>query len=121
VKGGCQLSAPCGKGTSSSAGTAHRRGRDTLANIANVTGSSGNDTITGNAGNNVIDGGTDTVKFNGVAAAGEYDFSDEKIRDSVGIPPPKIVPRSYAQMGEKDPHKRLISGAGLDAKGRFRP
>src|SRR5271166_3512934 len=30
---------------------------------------------------------------------GEYDFSDEKLRDSVGIPPPKIVLESHAQMG----------------------
>ena len=32
-------------------------GTDTLLNIANLTGGSGNDTLTGNAGNNVIDGG----------------------------------------------------------------
>lgn len=30
---------------------------------------------------------------------GEYDFSDEKLRDSVGIPPPKIIPKSLAKMG----------------------
>ena len=51
--------------------TATGQGNDTLLHIENVTGSSLNDTITGNAGDNVIDGGggTDTVRFDGVAAA----------------------------------------------------
>jgi hypothetical protein len=28
-----------------------------------------------------------------------YPFSEEKLQDSVGIPPPKIVPKSEAKMG----------------------
>jgi hypothetical protein len=33
----------------------------------------------------------------------EYDFSDQKLRDSVGIPPPKIVVKSQARMRERKP------------------
>ena len=52
-------------------GTATGQGIDTLKNIQNVVGSNSNDTITGNAASNLIDGGagTDTVRFDGVAAA----------------------------------------------------
>jgi Ca2+-binding RTX toxin-like protein len=58
-------------------GTATGQGTDTLRNIENVTGSNLNDTITGNAGDNVIDGGagTDTVRFDGIAAAVTVDLS----------------------------------------------
>ena len=33
---------------------------------------------------------------------GEYDFSDEKLRDSVGIPPPKIMLKSRAKSGRAE-------------------
>ncbi|MGB0694185.1 MAG: hypothetical protein ACPGOY_00955 [Rhodospirillaceae bacterium] len=56
-----------GVSVSLSAGTATGTGigSDTLSNIENVTGGSGNDTITGNSGNNALDGGdgTDTISF----------------------------------------------------------
>jgi TnpA family transposase len=39
------------------------------------------------------------ISWGHVNLLGEYDFSDEKLRDSVGIPPPKIVPKSQAKMG----------------------
>jgi Ca2+-binding RTX toxin-like protein len=60
-----------------SKGTAVGQGTDTLTNLENVTGSSGNDTITGDSGNNVIDGGAgiDTVRFNGVSAAVTVDLA----------------------------------------------
>jgi hypothetical protein len=32
---------------------------------------------------------------------GEYDFSDEKRRDLVGMPPPKNILKSQAQTGER--------------------
>jgi TnpA family transposase len=42
------------------------------------------------------------ISWGHVNLLGEYDFSDEKLRDSVGIPPPKIVPKSQAKMrGQK--------------------
>jgi TnpA family transposase len=34
------------------------------------------------------------ISWGHINLLGEYDFSDEKLRDSVGIPPPKIPPRS---------------------------
>ena len=34
---------------------------------------------------------------------GEYDFSDEKLRDSVGIPPPTNSLKAQAQKGEGKP------------------
>ncbi len=39
------------------------------------------------------------ISWEHINLLGEYDFSDEKLRDSVGIPPPKIVLKSHAQMG----------------------
>jgi hypothetical protein len=39
------------------------------------------------------------ISWGHINLLGEYDFSDEKIRDSVGIPPPKIVLKSQGQMG----------------------
>jgi TnpA family transposase len=42
------------------------------------------------------------ISWGHVNLLGEYDFSDEKLRDSVGIPPPKIMPKSQPQMrGQK--------------------
>ena len=43
------------------------------------------------------------ISWGHINLLGEYDFSDEKLRDSVGIPPPKIVPKSQAQTGERKP------------------
>ena len=34
------------------------------------------------------------ISWGHINLLGEYDFSDEKLRDSVGIPPPKIIPKS---------------------------
>lgn len=34
------------------------------------------------------------ISWGHINLLGEYDFSDEKLRDSVGIPPPKTLPRS---------------------------
>jgi hypothetical protein len=39
------------------------------------------------------------ISWEHINLLGEYDFSDEKLGDSVGIPPPKIVLKSHAQMG----------------------
>ena len=39
------------------------------------------------------------ISWEHINLLGEYDFSDEKLRDSVGIPPPKIVVKSHTQMG----------------------
>ena len=39
------------------------------------------------------------ISWGHINLLGEYDFSDEKLRDSVGIPPPKIVLKSQGQMG----------------------
>jgi TnpA family transposase len=39
------------------------------------------------------------ISWGHVNLLGEYDFSDEKLQDSVGIPPPKIIPKSQAKMG----------------------
>ena len=36
------------------------------------------------------------ISWEHINLLGEYDFSDEKLRDSVGIPPPKIVLKSHA-------------------------
>jgi hypothetical protein len=41
------------------------------------------------------------ISWGHINLLGEYDFSDEKLRDSVGIPPPKIVLKSQGQMGER--------------------
>ena len=61
-------------------GTATGQGSDKFQNIQNVIGSNSNDTIVGNAANNVIDGGagTDTVRFDGVAAAVTVDLKNGK-------------------------------------------
>ena len=40
-------------------------GYDTISNIENITGSSGNDTLTGNSGNNLIEGGLGNDILNG--------------------------------------------------------
>jgi TnpA family transposase len=34
------------------------------------------------------------ISWGHINLLGEYDFSDEKLRDSVGIPPPKTIPKS---------------------------
>ena len=39
------------------------------------------------------------ISWGHINLLGEYDFADEKLRDSVGIPPPKIVLKSQAKMG----------------------
>ena len=46
-------------------------GTDTLLDIENLTGGSGNDTLTGNVGNNVLNGGggTDTASYAGITSA----------------------------------------------------
>jgi Ca2+-binding RTX toxin-like protein len=53
------------------ADTATGQGTDSIPNLENVTGSSGNDTITGDASSNLLQGGggTDTASFGGVATA----------------------------------------------------
>ena len=38
------------------------------------------------------------ISWGHINLLGEYDFSDEKLRDSVGIPPQKIVPKLQAKM-----------------------
>jgi hypothetical protein len=38
------------------------------------------------------------ISWSHINLLGEYDFSDEKLRDSVGIPPPKIIPQSQANL-----------------------
>jgi Tn3 transposase DDE domain len=44
------------------------------------------------------------ISWDHVNLLGEYDFSDEKLRDSVGIPPPqKNFLKSQAKMGERKP------------------
>jgi TnpA family transposase len=43
------------------------------------------------------------ISWEHVNLLGEYDFSDEKLRDSVGIPPPKSALKSQAQMGKRKP------------------
>ena len=43
------------------------------------------------------------ISWEHINLLGEYDFSDEKLRDSVGIPPPKNIPRAQAQKGEREP------------------
>ena len=34
---------------------------------------------------------------------GEYDFSDEKLRDGVGIPPSKLIPKEVENLGAAEP------------------
>jgi hypothetical protein len=42
------------------------------------------------------------ISWEHINLLGEYDFSDEKLRDSVGIPPPKAAPKSQGHMvGQK--------------------
>jgi hypothetical protein len=43
------------------------------------------------------------ISWGHINLLGEYDFSDEKLRDSVGIPPPKASPKSPAQSGGRKP------------------
>jgi hypothetical protein len=43
------------------------------------------------------------ISWGHINLLGEYDFSDQKLRDSVGIPPPKIVVKSKARMRERKP------------------
>jgi len=43
------------------------------------------------------------ISWEHINLLGEYDFSDEKLRDSVGIPPPENIPRAQAQKGERKP------------------
>lgn len=43
------------------------------------------------------------ISWEHINLLGEYDFSDEKLRDSVGIPPPKTILKSQAQKGERKP------------------
>ena len=43
------------------------------------------------------------ISWEHINLLGEYDFSDEKLRDSVGIPPPKTVLKSQARMRERKP------------------
>jgi TnpA family transposase len=43
------------------------------------------------------------ISWEHINLLGEYDFSDEKLRDSVGIPPPKTTPKSHAQMRGRQP------------------
>jgi TnpA family transposase len=38
------------------------------------------------------------ISWGHVNLLGEYDFSDEKLRDTVGIPPPKVIPKSLTKM-----------------------
>jgi hypothetical protein len=40
------------------------------------------------------------ISWEHINLLGEYDFSDEKLRDSVGIPPPKTAPKSQGHMVE---------------------
>jgi TnpA family transposase len=39
------------------------------------------------------------ISWGHINLLGEYDFSDEKLRDSVGIPPPKVVLKAQAKTG----------------------
>ncbi|MGA7932688.1 MAG: hypothetical protein WCA35_03835 [Kovacikia sp.] len=43
------------------------------------------------------------ISWEHINLLGEYDFSDEKLQDSVGIPPPKTILKSQAQKGERKP------------------
>jgi len=43
------------------------------------------------------------ISWEHINLLGEYDFSDEKLRDSVGIPPPKTILKPQAQKGERKP------------------
>jgi len=43
------------------------------------------------------------ISWEHINLLGEYDFSDEKLRDSVGIPPPKNSLKAQAQKGEGKP------------------
>ncbi|MBM0745593.1 hypothetical protein JOY44_29680 (plasmid) [Phormidium sp. CLA17] len=43
------------------------------------------------------------ISWEHINLLGEYDFSDEKLRDSVGIPPPKNSLKAQAQKGERKP------------------
>ena len=43
------------------------------------------------------------ISWGHVNLLGEYDFSDAKLRDSVGIPPPKIVLKPQAKMRGRKP------------------
>ena len=42
------------------------------------------------------------ISWGHINLLGEYDFSDEKLRDSVGIPPPKANLKSHAQTGGRN-------------------
>lgn len=59
---------------------------DTLANIENVIGGSGNDTITGDGNNNVLRGGLGIDILNGAGGVDTADFSDrsETVRVNLG-------------------------------------
>ncbi|MCY7272494.1 MAG: hypothetical protein LH702_01785 [Phormidesmis sp. CAN_BIN44] len=43
------------------------------------------------------------ISWEHINLLGEYDFSDEKLRDSVGIPPPKNILKSQAQKRDRKP------------------
>jgi Tn3 transposase DDE domain-containing protein len=43
------------------------------------------------------------ISWEHVNLLGEYDFSDEKLQDSVGIPPPKTALKSQARIREQKP------------------
>ena len=43
------------------------------------------------------------ISWGHINLLGEYDFSDEKLRDSVGIPPPKTAPEIASSNGGKKP------------------
>ena len=43
------------------------------------------------------------ISWEHINLLGEYDFSDEKLQDSVGIPPPKNSLKAQAQKGERKP------------------
>jgi Ca2+-binding RTX toxin-like protein len=79
------------------AGTASgpETGVDTLADIENVIGGAGNDTITGNASNNLLEGGAgndlidggdgiDTAVFSGVLANYSFSLGSFVVTDNVG-------------------------------------
>ena len=52
------------------------------------------------------------ISWQHINLLGEYDFSDEKLRDSVGIRPPKLTPKEVENLGAAEP-RYVLQSPGL--------
>jgi hypothetical protein len=51
------------------------------------------------------------ISWQHINLLGEYDFSDEKLQDNVGIRPPKLIPKDAKNLGAAEPRYVLQSPA----------